>query len=118
MNPHAIEVPDPFQTQADMTLAKTVGDTLFKHYPNHLWGVHVTQGIISVKNLGLSGQWGFVLHITKIISATDLDDKLMRAGGEILERYKLSREKMNADRVQDKLMALPTDFRGALAFDK
>lgn len=114
----AIEIPDVGQTQADMTLAKNCGDTLLKHYPNHLWAVNVAKGIISVKNMSLSGTWGFIIKTGEIFSATQLDKLLMRAGGEILERYKMTRTPLNGGRTADKLLALPTDFAGRLSPEK
>jgi hypothetical protein len=114
----SIEVDEPGVTAADMALSKNCADTLLKHYPNHLWGVRVAQGLIYVRNLRLSGRFGFILKMNDFYSATDLDKKLMQAGGEVLERYRMSREKMNADRTGDKLQALDTDFAGNVKFDQ
>lgn len=77
----------------DMVQAKHIGDVLARHYPGHAWMVHVDgkQGIAIVRNQMLNGQWGYVIRLTDIISASDLDRVAMLAGGEILERFKLRR---------------------------
>ena len=51
---------------ADHTLAKNVAEHLEKKYPGWLWAVHVMDGVVGVKSLRLSGNWGFVLHEDKI----------------------------------------------------
>lgn len=100
---------------ASLTLAKNVADTLHKHYPGHLWGVNVDErgGIVTVHNLSLSGRWGFVLKIRDLVLADDLR-KVMQAGGEILERYRLRR---GARRDGD-LMELQRDIFGNKVFDR
>lgn len=105
---------------AEFDLAKRVGDKLTATYPNYLWQVTCREGVVFVNNVNLSGRWGFVLKDKDLYgtSATDFDKRVMRAGGELLERYRVSRTKMNNDRVQSKLLALPTDFAGRLVFDK
>lgn len=86
------EVPIP--EGMDMNLMKQIGDKLFAHYPGYQWAVSVVKGVVQVRNLNLSGKWGFVL-LTKDI---DPDLKVvMRAGGEILERYRLKRGAYNED---------------------
>jgi len=69
----------------DHTVAKNVAEHLEKKYPGWLWAVHVMDGLVVVKCMKLSGNWGFVLHEDKI----DNDYKAVTlAGGEILERFK------------------------------
>jgi len=76
----------------DQTLAKNVAETLEKKYPGWFWAVNVMDGVVAVKSLRLSGNWGFVIHADKI----DNDYKLVvMAGGEILERFKQQRGKFN-----------------------
>ena len=59
----------------------------------------------------LSGEWGFVIHHNKI----DNDYKvIIRAGGEILERFRLSRVRLQ----QDHLRTAPRDFTGARTFER
>jgi hypothetical protein len=106
---------DPSQLVDDMGLAKRVGEALHKHYPGYLWGVHVRsdQGVLMVYNLRLSGQWGFVLKLRDVYQDPTLKC-VMRAGGEILERYSLSRSKMDAEQVAH----MPKDNAGLRLFER
>jgi hypothetical protein len=76
---------------ADITLAKQIADVLDRHYPGHMWAVNVDSvgGVATVKNLRLSGNWGFLLHIGDVYSGSEFDKRVMMAGGELLERFKL-----------------------------
>jgi len=94
---------------ANQTIAKEVAECLDKHYPGHAWGVraNVETGIVQVYNLRLSGQWGFVLKIDDLI--TDPGMRLtIRAGGELLERYNLSRSALKETQYND----IKFDFKG------
>jgi hypothetical protein len=72
----------------DYTLAKNVAEHLEKKYPGWLWAVHVMDGVVGVKSMRLSGNWGFILHEDKI----DKNYKVVtNAGGEILERFRQQR---------------------------
>ena len=96
----------------DQITAANMADTLHKHYPNYRWAVFVSgeQGIAKVYNLDLTGQHAWVLHLDVMFSATDWDRRILRAGGEILERYRLARTRFDLDR----WMSLPTDFAGRI----
>lgn len=97
----------------EFALAKRVADKLHQKYPGFLWGVNAHGGIVEVRNISLSGEWGFILHQKDI--QDDPDDKLaMRAGGEILERFQLARGRMN----DDHYMSLKTDFAGRIEVDR
>lgn len=99
----------------DLTCSKDIGEALFNAYPGHSWGVRVQshQGIATIHNLSLSGEWGFVLHLDKAFSASELRRKAIMAGGEILERFKVARGKA----VQDALASMSTDFTGRVLGD-
>ena len=85
----------------DHTLAKNVAETLEKKYPGWFWAVNVMDGIVTVKSLRISGNWGFVMHADKI----DNDYKAVtRAGGEILERYRQSTNGFNQTKYNDLVM--------------
>ena len=89
---------------------KNVADVLEKKYPGWLWAVNCMEGVVTVKSMLLSGNWGFVMHSDKI----DNDYKsVMRAGGEILERYNQQRGRFNQDRYSD----LTMDSKGQLSGD-
>lgn len=80
--------------------AKNAADMLHKHYPGYLWGVNVDSkgGVMKVFNLTLSGQWGFVIKLAQLDPEYR---KVMRAGGEILERYRLSRSRRKENAVAE-----------------
>jgi len=83
------------------TIAKNVAEHLEKKYPGWLWAVHVMDGVVGVKSMRLSGNWGFILHEDKI----DNDYKsVTKAGGEILERYRQSTNGFNQTKYNDLVM--------------
>ena len=76
----------------DHTLAKNISEKLEEKYPGWLWAVHVMDGVVGVKSMRLSGNWGFILHEEKI----DKNYKVVtNAGGEILERFRQQRGQFN-----------------------
>lgn len=94
-------------TSTEYLQAKNIAEYLHKHYPGHLWAVMVEKGIITIKNLALSGQWGFILHQDKI----DNDGRdIVRAAGELLERYNLHRGKLK----ENEFMDLKRNFKGEI----
>lgn len=96
-------------TPAEMHLAGQIGEALNKHYPGHLWAVNVDNvgGVVNIFNMRLSGRWGFTLHLNDVLHDPDLKT-VMRAGGELLERYRLKVGRFN----QDQYDSLPADFAG------
>jgi hypothetical protein len=95
--------------QANFTIAKEVAETLDKHYSGHAWMVtaEVEQGIVKVWNGKLSGTWGFIVNMADL--ANDPKMKIViKAGGEILERYNLSRGKA----IEQEIDGLFYDFKG------
>jgi|TARA_R100001530_G_scaffold65934_3_gene47200 hypothetical protein len=94
----------------DHMLAKNVAEKLEEKYPGWLWAVSVTDGVVGVKSMLLSGNWGFILHADKI----DNDYKMVvMAGGEILERFKQKREGFDSTKYND----LTMDAKGKLNGD-
>lgn len=104
-------------TANDHIMAKTMADALAGAYPHpHLWGVAADgeKGICTIFHMLLSGQMGFVLKIPKIYSASAFKADVVRAGGEILERYGLNRGRFS----EDQYASLKTNFAGEFKFDK
>jgi hypothetical protein len=99
----------------DLVLAKSMADTLHSHYPGHLWAVTVNgaQGVADIRNLALSGNWGFRLILVGNYSISEFLDRVKRAGGEILERYNLARGRLNLDALAN----LKTDRLGRTVGD-
>ena len=85
----------------DMDIGKKVLDVLEKYYAYHAWFVDCNHeaGTVSIQ-LMYQGpraemkiwKFGFLLHLNKLDSG-NMDKKVMRAGGEILERYHIARKR-------------------------
>ena len=99
----------------DFELAMRCGEELHKHYPGYAWGVNVSSetGMVQVRNLTLSGEWGFNIKLITINSDPSLK-LLVNAGGEILERYKVRRGRAS----EDQIALLKTDAIGRYDVDK
>lgn len=105
----ALEITDnPDINANDYVVARNMAETLQRHYPGHLWAVtsQGEQGIATVRNLSLSGNWGFVIKLKDLFSDPGMKC-VVRAGGEILERFRLSRARVNYERIAE-LPILPT----------
>lgn len=82
---------------ADRELCGKVSDILNRHYPNHLWmvGCDHKSGMVYVElpyeTARRAFPFGFSLHIGKLGNAKSMQKKVMRAGGELLERFNLER---------------------------
>jgi hypothetical protein len=103
-DPHAI---------ADMALAKKVGDALQRHYPDHPWMVEVNhaQGVIMISlPIVMAQNKKFVIHVSSLLADPGLRS-VMRAGGEILERYKVPRAGFSLDRFLEARAANPVNQR-------
>lgn len=76
---------------------------LSKHYPalkgdkQSGWCVIINErnNIIQITNTFLNSQYGYVCHLSKV-AGTDLKD-IMRAGGEIMERFNVERTAINEE---------------------
>jgi hypothetical protein len=77
----------------DMEKAKEVAETLNQKYPGHLWAVSVQGGVLVVKNLAISTFYGFIIKHHDSYSASDLARTACEAGGELLERAGMPRDK-------------------------
>lgn len=88
-------------------MAKNAAEKLHACYPGHLWAVSIDGAFLDVRNLYLSGEWGYRLKIPQLYSSSEWDKQIMRAGGELLERYRQARS-----HATDNILLLPTDFSG------
>lgn len=79
--------------KADL-LCKHIGQTLKKHYPNRAWYVDVSieGGVAKILSPSISLRHGFLIHISGKTN-DQIEKDVVRAGGEVLERFKLSRER-------------------------
>jgi hypothetical protein len=97
------------RAKLEMWIAKNVGTSLVKHYPNRQWGVRVDlEGymvIVTCDSISLTK--GYHIHLLDR-SIGELCDRAKQAAGEILERHGVSRSrKFDADILE----ALPRDVR-------
>jgi len=83
---------------ADTAICKAVGEELMQLYPRHRWAVQADTfaGVVNVRLLysGASGMsnYGYQLHMNTLMSGENTARRaVMRAGGELLERYGLAR---------------------------
>lgn len=90
----------------DVLMAKTASEDLCRAYPGWMWGVHVDgeAGLCDIKNFNLSGNWGYRLKLSDIYSASSFQADVIRAGGEILERFHQARGKFDAQRWSDLML--------------
>lgn len=77
---------------AENKICAIVGKQLAAHYPGWHWLVECTvqSGVVTVKNLSLHGDYGFIIHLEDLMTDTDLRLPVA-AGGELLERCGLPR---------------------------
>jgi len=92
---------DPNADAADIALARRMAEVLHRHYPGHAWAVNVSHrtGVASVQNFALSGRWGFRLFLVDLKSDSGMVS-VMRAGGELLERWNVARTKYSPELLQ------------------
>lgn len=88
---------------ADLALAAAVYHKLDAHYPGHQWRVNADHetGLVTVQLLYLGvtrqhGKWGYVIKIDRLNGDPTLR-AAVKAGGELLERFGLSREQGRVD---------------------
>lgn len=102
----------PVNAAAEL-LATTAVGILERHYPGWGWAVRVDDvgGVLEVRPTAIpTGRFGFLLHLKNV----DYEGKaIMRAGGELLERYRLRRGRRKPGATQE----LRRDFRGVAVPD-
>lgn len=100
----------------DLVHAKEFADVLTHHYPGWLWGVNVNgeTGMCDIRNFNLSGSHGFRLKLPDMYTISSFKKEIIRAGGEMLERYKQPRGAFDATRWAE----LALDTRGIPIGDK
>lgn len=77
----------------ELNMMRDASDRLTTMYPGYLWAVAVEGSVMNVWCANIPTRYGYTIKIPAIYSASWLDVELMRAGGEILERYSQSRSK-------------------------
>ena len=82
--------------QQENEIAKNVAELLQQTYPGYQWAVNADLhgGVVHIYNLNLSGRWGFLMKVKDVVEDGG-KRKVMQAGGELLERYRVSRGRIN-----------------------
>lgn len=104
------DVDDGITHPLDEQICAIVGQVLTQHYPGHMWRVDADHraGMVDVRNLSLDGKHGIRMKMDGPVTASELMREAMLVGGEILERYGVTRGIMNPDEIE----ALPQDRLG------
>lgn len=99
----------------DFSMSKTLAEAIHAKYPGHLWAVRVRgdQGIATIHNFMLSAEYGYLLRLDKNFSVSDLERRAVMGAGEILERFKQVRGKVN----DDSIASMATDVKGRVLGD-
>lgn len=89
--------------KVDYYWAARIGHILAKSYPGHGWQVEVdtANGVANIFNAHMNPIMGYRLKLKEVHLPT-LDQQIIRIGGEVLERFGLSRERFDADAVRQK----------------
>ena len=106
---------------AEVVMANDLSQYLCFLYPNHAWAVNVDTdgGIIRVIEADLMDTTvPYVINLNDCMhSAKKMQKMIMIAGGEILERLKLSRDRRKLSAVIDSKEALQTNLKGNAILD-
>ena len=96
--------------EQELNVARAVYTVLTTHYSGHPWHVMCEGGLIRIKHMQLSADRGMTLGVDDL---TPEGAEIMRAGGELLERFNVSRETYNRDKIRE----LPRKFNGEREHD-
>lgn len=83
---------------SDYLMAKNCGEVLERHYPGWSWRVGCGKGVIRIHSPELDMQYGMLLHEDKVDAKYRL---VIRAGGELLERYRMPRSRFDLGRFEE-----------------
>lgn len=81
-------------------LVKNIMNTLNKHYPGHVWMIKADDvgGVVNIFLPHCSLQDGYTLHIADLVGS---DAPIWCAGGELLERFKMTAGKLNVQQAAE-----------------
>lgn len=103
---------DPFAA-VDLAMTKKCADVLERNYPGHPWMIEAShkQGVVFISIPIFTGRNKYVVHISVLKSDPGLRH-IVRAGGEILERFNIPRQSFSVDQYVGALNAMPLNLRG------
>lgn len=111
---------------AELAIARWTGNLLERTYPGHPWHVETTigrngmGGLIKIRINGIMpGNYWNVVQLADTLTDPGGKRTVLRAAGELLERYKLPRANFDADNFRAAIRAMPllerTTGRGHVA---
>ena len=119
--PHGMTKSEWQREKAEFSLASSIVDILTFNYPGFAWTANVKteQGVILLSECTLMDSTiPFIIRICEVDHSEKAYRKaIVKAGGEILERYFLPREAINKFQAAERKQLLPRDFRGNVLFD-
>lgn len=87
-------------TPSDQELEQRVLEILAAHYPGWGWRVEAQSsgGVLVIRNENLASKHGFVEHLRDVVNVSDMQRRIVDAGGEFLERFNMPRGAFDPDR--------------------
>lgn len=81
-------------------IRQRVGTALGRFYPHTTWlvDVNLAGGVVNISCPTISRKYGMVLHLTR--DNTDLEVQAVSRAGELLERFRVSRETGRSDHLK------------------
>lgn len=96
MNEVAIDIESGLKSDQAVAnaMSDVIGNALSKHYPNRQWRVGIAVGGLVARIFcpAISNEYGYQIKLLNY-TMMGLEKEAIFAGGEILERYGLSRER-------------------------
>jgi hypothetical protein len=90
-------------------------------YPGYAWSAHTDADngvLLIIEPTFMESTIPYVIRLPEVLySEKALRKALVKAGGEILERYCLTREAITVHQANEKIQMIPTDFAGVKKFD-
>lgn len=102
--------PDPYKDAA-IAVAKWAGEFLHRHYPGHAWHVEAnvtaTGGHVKIRLNGIMPPQAWYFLRLSEMQTDPSGRRIMRAAGELLERYNLHRGAFGLDDWRAALTSMP-----------
>lgn len=102
---------DPYRA-ADILLTRRVAAVVQRDFPGHAWLIEVShkQGVVMISIPLFMGRHKWVIHIASL-KTDPMMKTVMRACGEILERYRIPRQAFSLDNFLTALNSVPVHAR-------
>ena len=105
---------DPATLALELRLAKSLVDTVLAEYPGYVWGVEVNfAGKVATLKLPylMQSSHCYCIHLDSVTSFPDMQKIMRKAGGELLERFRLDRAGYNVTNFQEARKLALTDHK-------